>query len=266
MARKSAKQTPRQAAAALDRAQELIYDAWGAGTAARRIALARKALEFSPRCADAYVLLAEHAKSGSDAELDLWRQGVAAGEAALGKEGFEEFAGHFWGFLETRPYMRARLGLATALWRRGAREEAVAHLRDMLRLNPGDNQGVRYILASFLVELGRDQELAALLHEYREDAAAAWTFTAALLAFRRDGDTAASRKLLAQAIKSNAFVPDYLLGNRKMPARLPGLMGIGDESEAIHFASEFADGWKGTPGALDWLRRNIPAGSGRSKR
>jgi tetratricopeptide (TPR) repeat protein len=262
MVGRAPRQSRKQAADALDRAQDLIYDAWEAGSAKQRLALARKALEISPRCADAYVLLAGQARRGSDAELELWRQGVAAGEAALGKAGFAEFAGHFWGFLETRPYMRARLGLAMALWRRGAREEAVEHLRDMLRLNPGDNQGVRYILAAFLVELDRDTELAALLEQYAEDGAAAWAYTAALLAFRREQDTAASRKLLAEAIESNEFVPGYLLGERKMPARPPGFMGVGDAAEAVHFVNDFGAGWKATPGALDWLRRKVSGTKG----
>lgn len=108
---------PRKAAATakatLDEAQALIYDAWDATTAKRRIALAKKALATSPLCADAYALLAEHAARGSDEELDLLRRGVAAGEAALGKAGFAAFAGHFWGFHETRP---RGLGIALLAW------------------------------------------------------------------------------------------------------------------------------------------------------
>lgn len=254
MARKPLHGRHRQDEAALERAQELIYDAWEAATVKRRAALARQAIEISPNCADAYVLLAGQAKRGTDEELELWRQGVAAGEAALGKAAFKELAGEFWGFLETRPYMRARLGLALALWRRGARDEAVTHLRDMLRLNPNDNQGNRYILTAYLMELGRDPEAAKLLKDYRDDASAAWTFTAALLAFRRECDTAKSRKLLAEAIESNAFVPRYLLGARKMPKRLPDYMGMGDEAEAVHFVDAFGRGWNDTPGALEWLR------------
>ena len=38
--------------------------------------------------------------------------------------------------------MRARLGLAQALWAMGDQQAAIEHLHDMLRLNPGDNQGV----------------------------------------------------------------------------------------------------------------------------
>lgn len=40
--------------------------------------------------------------------------------------------------------MRARAALAGTLWRLGRREEAVDHQRELLRLNPNDNQGLRY--------------------------------------------------------------------------------------------------------------------------
>jgi hypothetical protein len=42
---------------ALDRAQQLIYDAWDSGDSRREVALAKEALEISPLCADAYVTL-----------------------------------------------------------------------------------------------------------------------------------------------------------------------------------------------------------------
>src|SRR5215468_10055981 len=82
----------------------------------------------------------------------------------------------------------ARLGLAHSLWAAGRREEAVRHLQDMLRLNPHDNQGVRYTLAGFLLFLDRDDDLARLLQQY-DEASAAWVYTKALLAFRQHGDT-----------------------------------------------------------------------------
>ena len=89
-------------------AQDIIYDAWEVTDPKRRVALARKALEISPDCADAYTLLAEETAGSLTEALNLYRQGVKAGERALGKEAFEEDVGHFWGILETRPYMRAR--------------------------------------------------------------------------------------------------------------------------------------------------------------
>jgi len=239
---------------ALDRAQEVIYDAWDAATPKRRLELAAKALAISPLCADALVLFAEHAAPGSAEQLDWYRRGAAAGEAALGETVLAEDAGHFWGLLETRPYMRARLGLARLLWMRGARDEALAHFRDMLRLNPNDNQGVRYVLAAALVETDGDSELAGLLKDYDEEASAAWDYAKALAAFRRAGDDATSRRLLNEAIAGNPHVPAYLLQLRKMPKVPPAFMSPGEEDEAICFMIEFGAGWARTPGAIDWLR------------
>ena len=243
---------------ALDRAQDVIYGAWEASSAKRRIALAEKALSISPICADAYVLLAQHAEDGSDRELDLLRQGVDAGAKALGKAGFDEYAGEFWGFLETRPYMRARFGLARTLWLRGALDEAIDHLRDMLRLNPNDNQGARYSLAALLIEAGRDKDLAALLEAYPEDDMAAWTWTAALAAFRKGGDSKESRAQVARAQASNPYVPAYVLGTKQIPKHLPPYYSPGEDDEALFYALDFRTGWTNTPGAIDWLKAQIP--------
>jgi tetratricopeptide (TPR) repeat protein len=251
---------------ALDRAQALIYDAWEEAAPKRRVALAAKALEISPLCADAHVLLAEHAEPGSPEQLECYRRGVAAGEAALGAASFIEDEGHFWGLLETRPYMRARLGLAQLLWAGGARDDALAHFRDMLRLNPNDNQGVRYVLAAFLMETDRDAELAGLLKDYDEDASAAWDYTKALAAFRRAGDDETSRRLLKEAIAGNPHVPAYLLQLRKMPKVLPAFMSPGEANEAICFMDEFGAGWARTPGAIDWLREHGGAGAAPRRR
>ena len=59
-----------------------------------------------------------------------------AGAAAIGADRFASLRGEFWGHLETRPYMRARLGLAQALRDLGRDDEAVAHYRALLELNP----------------------------------------------------------------------------------------------------------------------------------
>lgn len=145
------------------------------------------------------------------------------------------------------------------LWRRGARDQAIDHLRSMLKLNPNDNQGNRYVLAANLVEAERDEDLATLLAKYSEDGAAAWTWTAALAAFRRAGDGEASRKLLAEALASNVFVLPYLLNERQLPKQMPPYIGLGDENEAIYYVSEFRRGWTLTPNAIDWLRAQAAA-------
>lgn len=238
---------------ALDRAKEVYFAACDAPNAKKRIALATKAIEISPLCADAFVLLAEHEQWASEKQLALYKTALGAGEKALG-ESFEDLAGEFWGFIETRPYMRAKLGLAICLWERNERAEGLRHLREMLKLNPNDNQGVRSILAAYLLEERLHDELAALFKTYKNDNSANFGFSRSLLAFRLHGDSAKSRKALAAAVEQNKYVRLYVAGQKKLPKTLPPYYSWGDDSEAIHYAANFQKGWDQTPGAIEWLR------------
>jgi tetratricopeptide (TPR) repeat protein len=235
------------------KAQALLDRAYREMNPHLRANLATQALAIDPDCADAYVLLAEAVVSRR-AALDLYAKGVAAGERALGPEPFQRQVGHFWGVLETRPYMRARLGLANSLWSAGRRDEAIAHLQDMLRLNPNDNQGVRYTLAGFLFREDRDDELARLLAKFGQDTLAMWAYNRALLAFRQEGDTENARILLQAAIRSNRHVPEYLLQRKTLPAQSPDHYSPGDDTEARVYAEGNMAAWRDTPGAIAWLR------------
>lgn len=239
----------------LDRAQEVMYRAFDA-SAAEQVRLARQALEISRDCADAYVLLAEHASTSDEAQ-ELYEQGVAAGERTLGPKAFVEHAGHFWGVLETRPYMRARQGLAQCLWEAGRREGAVEHYQEMLRLNPNDNQGVRYALATLLLDIDRDEDLRLLLTQYEDEASAEWAYTKSLVAFRSGGGTSQADALLVQAVKVNKHVPAYLLGHKQLPRDLPPYITMGGDDEAVSYAVGNRRAWLNTPGAISWVRKAL---------
>lgn len=241
----------------LDAAQDLIYDAFETQSKARRIALAKKALTISTDCADAYNLLAEEEASSLAEKTRLYTQAVEAGERAIGRKGFREMAGHFWGFIETRPYMRARLGLALCLWEAGEGEKAIAQVQDMLRLNPGDNQGVRYILLLWLIEKERLAEAEELLARYKGDPTSWMLYSKALIKFKKDGASRAANTALAKAVKGNSHVPDYLLSRKRFPRELPGHYGFGDANEAVLYAVDAKKGWQLSTGALDWLAAHV---------
>jgi hypothetical protein len=124
----------------------------------------------------------------------------------------------------------------------------------MLRLNPNDNQGVRYELLAGLLETARDAEAGALLDVYGDEASAAWAWSRALLRFREKGDSAAARTALDEAVASNPHVPAYLLRNVPLPVELPDFIGLGDENEAVAYAHSAMPAWDATEGAEDWLR------------
>ena len=235
-----------------EEARALVDHALGLLDPKRRVALAREALELDPDCSDAYLLLADHA-GGSKQVIALTALAVEAAARTLRPETFAEAVGSFWSLPETRPYMRARANLAEALWAAGERAGAAGHLRDLLRLNPGDNQGLRYTLANWLLNLDELDELDGLLARYDEDSTT-WAYTRALAAFRREGDTPATRRLLRAAKKANKHVPDYLMGRKPLQADQPALYTPGDEDDAVLLVAAQLGAWKATAGALNWLR------------
>jgi len=188
-------------------------------------------------------------------------EAVAAAERIIGPGMLRDAHGHFWGVPETRPYMRARAALAQFLWETGERDAAIDHYNALLELNSNDNQGMRYILTGWLLEEGRDEDLDRLVKRFPDDVAATWQYDRALHFFRQEGPGKKAQKALRDALKQNPFVPDYLLGEKKLPRSLPALIDMGDENEAIDYADRAIPNWEKTPYALDWLRENAPTAS-----
>jgi len=236
----------------LEQAQDLCYEAFDS-LGRRRVALARRALHVHPDCADAYVLLAEVARTSEEA-AELYAKGVEAGKRALGEDFAREYADRFWSALETRPLLRALRGLATEQLRLGRQDEGLTTLREMLRLNPNDNQGVRYWLLPRLIARGEVAEAEELLADYADDLMAVWPYCRALVSFRRHGDTPAARRLLESALSANPHVPAFLLGKRQPPGGFDSYE-LGSGEEAAISAGACAPAWESVPGALDWLER-----------
>jgi tetratricopeptide (TPR) repeat protein len=237
-------------------AQELMYDAWEENKKSTRIRLAKKALSIFPDCADAYNLLAVDAAKSPEESREFYEKGMAAGQRTLGEKKFKEGKGHFWGILETRPYMRSRADLMQCLWDAGAYDEAIGHARELLKLNPNDNQGIRYILIAYLAGLGRYDDLDKFMNGrgYRNDCATDWLYTRVLLSFVKNGDTEESRRELADALEMNFHVPKYLTEKKPIPRILPDSITMGGEDEAFCYADTNISAWKKAPGALDWLK------------
>jgi hypothetical protein len=211
----------------------------------------------SADCADAWVILAEEAPDAPTA-LERYEQAVAGGVRAIGPDGFEQMAGEFWGHLETRPYMRARLGLARTLEAVGRGADAVEHYREMLRLNPGDNQGVRYMLVVALLAQHRDDEAGALLDEHADEATALLAYARVLWSFRTGGASAASRAALDAAVRINAHALTYLLDPEKAPVERSPYISFGGRDGGAYVEEELGDLFETTPGALEWLLAEQP--------
>jgi tetratricopeptide (TPR) repeat protein len=241
----------------LEKAQDLMYRAFDA-RGRRRIQLARQALEVSADCADAYVVLAEHSHS-PEAARAFYEQALAAGERALGPDVFAQEAGRFWGLVNTRPYMRARLGLAHTLEELDRNDEALEHYRELIRLDADDHQGVRYGFLSALLLAGRDAESAALIERFGDDPTAIWHYGRALVVFRREGDSRAARECLRTAQRANRHVPQYITGEDEWPGPEPAACAPGSREEAVICDLDLGEAWRATPEAIRWLHAQAPS-------
>jgi tetratricopeptide (TPR) repeat protein len=208
---------------------------------------------ISPLLSAGYVALAEVFADDETEELQYWRCAVSAAELVLGEE-FQALKGEFWGFLETRPYMIAKEGLADCLMRVGMVEDAIVHYAEMLELNPTDNQGVREILIDQLVRLKRLDEAEAVLARYPDDWSAWMGWSGLLLSYLRHGASEDTVALLAEANLNNPHILPMLTGAKRIPKAEPEMYSPGSKEEAVIYARQGVTTWRLFPEALDWLK------------
>lgn len=235
-----------------ERAQDLCYKAFSC-YGRRRVQLAREALRLDPDCADAHVLLAEQSGTAED-ELAHYQRGFEAATRTLGEATFSENIGEFWNYFPTRPYMRARFGLAQSLVEVGRFDEAIVHALDLLRLNSDDRLGVRHFLLPILLECHRDADAARLLQSYDEQSAH-WQYARALLAFRLGGHCPSANLALERAIKANPFVLEVICAESPIPS--PSGSAPDSMEEGYLVAEELLTAIQETDGAMEWMEEAL---------
>ena len=234
-------------------AQDLVYDAWEAADGDAAFELLTRAVELDPTNVDAWLGLMDFEPLESDERIEFLRRLVAMGEKNLGKKTFRKDKGHFWGILETRPYMRARSQLALRLMEAGRLEESIAEHEAILELNPNDNQGVRYGLLSLYLALKRLDSANRLFREYDErkfSTVFAWGY---VLERFLTGDAAGAIDALQDAQKQNPHAQAYFLGQRKPSKHMPGSYSLGSNEEAVIAWDILKLAWKRYPEAQSWL-------------
>ncbi|EDN02810.1 predicted protein [Histoplasma mississippiense (nom. inval.)] len=195
-------------------------------------------------------------------------------------DAFNTCVGHFWGVIETRPYMRARSALIHALMVVESRESVqmqMEHARDMLRLCRGDNVGIRVAVPGALLQLGRDQECYDFVKCSAVDSATRPTpakgprLRSSIIAKNADillrGDHTSAIGLLQDQVKklykalhsSNKYFWEALLEPEKHLHELPAYYSPGTLSEVQSMLKYIYPAWAMTPGAVE-LIENITLG------
>ncbi|MFC1919783.1 tetratricopeptide repeat protein [Chloroflexota bacterium] len=187
---------------------------------------------------------------------DLWEQSVRIGRQTfppdfeVGRDRLE------WGWLENRPFLRCLHGLALAKYENGEVEEALVLFRELLSLNPNDNQGIRALAVEALFELGRWEEACKIAGQYPDDMMAEILYGRALALFKL-GRRREATLALKKAVRHSPRVGNELLKTRHQRPK-PGrqdMMMVGGSDEAYYYYERSGRFWKSAPESLEWLRR-----------
>lgn len=241
-------------------AQQLAFDAMeamGEQDWDRAHHSAMEALEIDSNCVDALHILSQLGSENDKELIDNLRRTVERGEKGLGKKFFKENVGYFWGLIETRPYMRVRAQLAQLLYQADKMDEAIEHYEELLRLNPGDNQGLRYSLLGCYLEQGNLAGAERLFSEFKDEGSAMFAWARVLAEVLTDNKKEATKALKA-AREANKHVEAFLTGRKKLPTEGPAYYGFGDPNEATVCVQEIGTAWIAHMTAVDWLKKQKP--------
>jgi tetratricopeptide (TPR) repeat protein len=186
---------------------------------------------------------------------DLWRLSVVIGYAAFPDE-FEHGLDRLeWSILENRPFLRCLHGHALDLYHQELYEEALVRFRELLTLNPTDDQMARVMALDTLFRLDRWKESFDLTMRYPDDHTCETLYARALALFKLR-ETQLGQVALEQAVEHSPGVRAELLKTRHRRPRQAAMNGEPPDAahEAYEYWRRYGSFWKAEPGALDWLR------------
>lgn len=183
---------------------ELAQEAEEDDQIANALKYAKKALKLDPDNLDAELLVAQYGASDPVDLLKKVERVLSHGDQLMKREGFmeEENIGHFWGILETRPYMRLKGTYMHILVECGMTGKAVREGEEMIRLCENDNPGVRYTLMHLYALLDREEDALALHRKYDGQEETQMLLPLSILYFKK-GDLSAAEKYLRKLAKVN---------------------------------------------------------------
>ncbi len=133
-------------------AEELVMQGYEAPVP-HAVELARRALELDDACIGAFDLLGR-CETLVAIRAAYFKRGMDLGEERFHEEFRQQHEGHYWGLIETRPYLRCMAGYADCCFFLGDVSQAMDVWEKMLELSRADNLGIRHHQLLCMAALG----------------------------------------------------------------------------------------------------------------
>lgn len=191
-------------------ADDYIELAGQAASLDEAIGYARRAVKLEPDNLDAELYYTVLGARDYFDRLRKLEKLVQKGNRMMEEQGYfdEDYIGAFWGFHETRPYMRVRQAYVDALLDVCMFEAAAVECEDMIRLSENDNVGARYTLMHLYALEGNEDKALALYDRFEEDGAM-MLMPLAMLYYKKN-DLKTALKYLKQIMKRNPDLKKFL--------------------------------------------------------
>lgn len=224
----------------LDDAYELLEKAENTKNKKEAIKLAKKAYEKSSECFDAILFQCSFEDDGIK-RMKLLDKGLEFEKNRLMKEKYfdKENIGHFYGIFETRPYIRGLVVKAEYLLEDGKLRQAANVCKEVLRLNPSDNLGTRYLLMAIYAALEEEKEMLSLYKKYPEENLEMLFPLFAL--YYKSGNDKKAREYLKRVDKCNSNFVKYFDGTIKESEKeISEYYSRGDASEVFMYVHRYS--------------------------
>jgi len=249
----------------LDEAREVLNGIPDDATSITERRYAKKSLEISKDCMEAWETLARSYESPEKIESTLL-EGIAHGRK-LHADLIAELGGDLglWGFHAARPFMRLFESLAHFYNQSGTVKQVVGVYEEMITLNPGDNQGIRGILLHHYLFLKRLSKAENLLEKFPDDIDLGIVYGRVLLELLKALSTGYDLEALAkknrlsssdfgppfteakarlkEALKINPYVPLLLRHPTSLYLDSPTSYQFGSPDQALIFIKEHGVEW-----------------------
>ncbi len=188
----------------------------------------------------------------------LWEQAVDLGKKCFPtnfKPGEDKLE---WGWLENRPFLRAYYGLGLVFLREERFQEALNVFKDIINLNPNDNQGARALVIECYLALKNPEGVLSVRKQYENDCMVDTVYGEVLALFQLNR-LAEAKKALKEAIKYSPLVAKELVKLKHPPVTPSSSYGVavGGPDEAYEYWESCGKFWEETEGAVEFIKNNM---------
>lgn len=112
----------------------------------------------------------------------------------------------WWGASHTRPFMRAKYLLAKTYEIGGYIDDAIDGYKEIIQMNPSDNQGARTDLMKLLYSIRDTKEIISLTQKFPDEPDPYFAFSAVYASFMKHGKSAKTEKKIIHSIQANYYI------------------------------------------------------------